>query len=115
MSDINETITRLECCATPGGCYSCPEKLNTTGCDRATMKEAARLLRELEADRARLLHALSRVDIDCAYCAHKDRHAKECVAADCECERCGVEECQCRECFSTHWTWNGGEIEAERS
>lgn len=115
MSKIDITVKKLELCATPGGCYSCPEGMNTRGCDRETMRVAARLLRELEADRARLLHALSRVDIDCAYCAHKDRHAKECIAADCEYERCGVEECQCRECFSTHWTWNGGEIEAERS
>ena len=115
MSEIDITVKKLELCATPGGCYSCPEAMNTNGCDRATMREAARLLRELEADRARLIHALSRVDMDCAYCAHKDRHAKECVAADAECERCGVAECLCRECGGKNWTWGGGETEAERS
>lgn len=109
MSEIDITVKKLELCATPGGCYSCPEGMNTRGCDRETMRVAARLLRELEADRARLIHALSRVDIDCAYCAHKGRHH------DVDCKRCGVEECQCRESFSSHWTWNGGEIEAERS
>ena len=90
--------------------------MNTTGCDRVTLREAARLLRELEADRARLIHALSQVDIDCAYCAHKDRHAKECIEADCECERCkAAETCQCRDCGGKHWTWGGGEIDAARS
>lgn len=107
---VADTIRKLELCATPGGCYTCPEKLNTTGCDRATMKEAARLLRESEAEKAKMLHALSRVDVDCAYCVHKDRHAEECIAAEADCGRCKA-ECLCRECGGKNWTWNGGELE----
>lgn len=110
-----ETIKKLELCATPGGCYSCPEIMNTDGCDRRLLRTAADKLREVEADRARLIHALSRVDIDCAYCAHKDRHAEDCKAADLECERCRVAECPCRECNGKNWVWNGGGEAAERS
>ena len=107
MSEIDITVKKLECCATPGGCYTCPEAMNTRGCDRETMRVAARLLRESESEKAKLLHALSRVDVDCAYCVHKDRHAEECIAAEADCERCKA-ECLCRECGGKHWTWNGG-------
>lgn len=91
-----ETIKKLELCEALGGS------------DRQQLEMAADMLREVEADRARLIHALSRVDIDCAYCAHKDRHAEDCKAADLECERCKVAECPCRECNGKNWVWNGG-------
>ena len=97
-----ETTKKLELRANPGGC------------DRL-LEMVADKMREVEADRARLIHALSRVDIDCAYCAHKDRHAEDCKAADLECERCRVAECPCRECNGKNWTWNGGGETAERS
>lgn len=113
MPDRMTTIHMLECCARPGGCLDCPEIMNTDGCDRRLLRDAAQLLRDAEAERARLIHALSRVDIDCAYCAHKDRHAKECIAAEADCERCKA-DCMCRECGGKHWTWNGGGETAER-
>ena len=65
-----------------------------------------------EKENLALKHALAKVDIDCAYCAHKDEHARECMEVDCACERCATTDCACRKCHETPgqcWTWGGEE------
>lgn len=46
--DYERTIRKLVCCATPGGCNDCPDKMDTTGCGGKLYKEAADALEQSE-------------------------------------------------------------------
>ena len=108
--DYKRTIRKLVCCATPGGCNDCPDKMDTTGCGVKLYREAAETLKNAVVEIEALKHAMAKVDIDCAYCAHKDEYARECMAADFECERCTAADCACRKCREAPgrcWEWGG--------
>lgn len=74
-----------------------------------TIREWADQIETLEEERAALIAALRKLDIDCDMCAHrKSIYDTACAEADCECLVCKSRTCACKDCIdNSKWMWRG--------